>query len=405
MTFPSGSEARSAVLFPNMLVDNAEALDSDNRLQRISFGLDGWHACFAYNYVESLNVFGSPSESLSKALDTARYDFARDEPFEPHDVYVVNDLGTLVDFEVDGRQYTIFAGWRTRSGSRDRLDVQVQLIGTITFPEPVDLETATDACWDWRRYFNQMAMASLPFTGMAVAATTDPMSPRGNLYLPNERGSSSRRTDRRADSYHMPMNQWHERIEAGEAMRSWLARQEDRRVFRAALDRVLARPGHVAIEDAVALCAGVDSLAELSTRESLPRQVLNEMAEAAIAAAAASGLQLDANRVRGLLGSLQNEDLRRRLKRLAEIAAPETDQELVDRWIEILLPIRLFGAHGRTPATDNDLIAGPAVEALMALCARYDLQSAGIPSRGANGARSQPCLQWDEALLSLNMCQ
>ena len=404
MSFPSGSETRSAVLFPNMIVDNADALDADNRLRSISFGLDGWNACFAYNYIETLNVFGSPSESLRTALDSARYDFFREEPLSPDEVYVVNDLGKLVNFEANGLQYSIYAGRRTRHG-RNRLNIEVKLVGTIDFPEAVDLETATDACWDWRRYFNQMAMATLPFTGMTVAATTEPSSQRGNLYLPNERGPIVGRKETRTDPHHMPMNQWHEREAAGEAMRRWLTHQEERRVFRAALDRVLARPGHVAIEDAVALCGGVDSLAELSIRGTLPREALDKMTEAAIAAAVASGLSLEPGRVRGVLGSLQSENLRQRLRRLAEIAAPEADSELVGQWIEVLLPLRLFGAHGRAPATDHDLIAGPAVQALAALCARYDLQQAGVPNRGANDARSQPCLQWDEALMALQICQ
>lgn len=211
MSFPSGSELRSAVLFPNMLVDNADALDSNNRLRSISFGLDGWNACFAYNYIETLNVFGSPSVSLRTDLDSARYDFACDEPFAPDEVYVVNDLGGLVNFEANGLQYSIYAGRQTRHG-RDRLDIRTKLVGTIEFPEAVDLETATDACWDWRRYFNQMAMATLPFTGMTVAATTEPTSQRGNLYLPNERGPISRRQDTKTDPHHMPMNQWHGRV-------------------------------------------------------------------------------------------------------------------------------------------------------------------------------------------------
>lgn len=404
MTFGRGDEPRSATLFPNFVVDRAEGLDADGRCRKISFGLDGWLACFAYNYFETLDFSGPVAESLRETLETARHAFARDEPFLPHEVYVANHFGTLVDFEVEGRRYSIFARIR-HSGSRHRLNNQVQVIGSIEFPEATDLDAATDACWDWRRYFNQMAMAVLPFTGMSVAASREPQARLGNLYLPNGTRSLSAGELRAPHASDMPLNRWDDRVAAGEAMRSWLSRVEERRFFRAALDRVLARPGHIAIEDAVTLCAGIETLSELSTREGLPTAVLDAMVTAALGAAADGGLQLDASRVRGVLGSLQNDDLRRRLRRLASIAAPDTQQDVVERWIAVILPLRTLGAHGRRPATDHDFIAGPAVAALAALCARYDLQSAGVPDRCASGAANVPRQNWQQALMGLRSLQ
>lgn len=127
------------------------------------------------------------------------------------------------------------------------------------------------------------------------------------------------------------------------------------------------------------------------------------MAEAAVSAAAAADVEVDLLRVRGLLGSLQNDDLRRKLRRMASVAAPETETVATESWINVVLPLRLFGAHGRTPAVEQDHIAGPAVEGLTALCARFDLQSAGVPDRAREHARSMPRLKWDEALRSLAM--
>lgn len=400
MSFPSGSDTRSATLFPNFVVDDAAGLDAAGRCQRISFGLDGWLSCFAYNYIETLDFWGDEGHPLIEPLRASRYGFARADPFAPHQVHVVHNFGTLTEFEVEDRGYSIFGGLR-HSGGSTRLDEQVGLIGTITFPEPLGLDAATEACWTWRRYFNQSAMSVMAFTGMSVAAATGPGAPCGNLYLPNERASPTRR--RSGDLRRMPLSQWEERHAAGEAMRAWLAREGERRYFRAALDRVLARPGHVAIEDAVALCAGLDTLPELSTKESLPRSVLDAMTTAAVEAAANADVELDPARVRGLLGSLQNDDLRRRLRRLASLAASETEQEDVERWIEIILPLRLFGAHGRMPKTDHDLVAGPAVEALAALCARFDLQNAGVPDHTSDGSRSLPRREWDQALMALRI--
>ena len=402
MTFPGvGSSSRTAQYFPNMLVDNAEAVDAEGRVRSITFALDGWHDCFAYNYVETLDLCGSETPELSAALEAARHDFAREEPFVPEAVYLLHDLGMLVDFEANDLHYSIFAGRYERFGRGDMIDVRLGLLGTIIFPAAVSLDTATDACWDWRRFFNQMAMAPMAFTGMAVAASESPRAPRGNLYLPNQRCNSGWQRRRRSEAYHMPLNQWPERELLGQAMQTWLERQGERRVFRAALDRVLARPGHVAIEDAVALCAGVDTLIELSSRSPFPAGVLDAMTNAAVMAAGEQRCAVDQARVRGLLGGLQNDDLRRRLTRVASIAAPETPSENAARLIELVIGLRLFGAHGRQPSQDNQMISGPAVEGLAALCARYDLQEAGVPDHGSNGARSLPLLRWDEALMSI----
>lgn len=257
MSFPSGGDIRSATYFPNFVVDDADGLDADGRCRRISFGLDGWQSCFAYNYIETLDFFGDRKHPLIEQMKAARYDFAKDDPFAPHHVYVVNNFGTLVDFEIDGVNYSICAGMR-HSGGRDRLNDKINLIGTITFLEPLALGAATEACWTWRCYFNQMAMSVLPFTGMSVSATAAPATPRGNLYLPNERSPASRL--RSGDLRNMPLSSWDDREALGEAMRVWLTREGERRYFRAALDRVLSRPGHAAVEDVVALCSGVSSL-------------------------------------------------------------------------------------------------------------------------------------------------
>lgn len=403
MTFSSRSEVRSGRYFPNMLVDDARAVDDDGRVRSISFGLDGWHNCFAYDHVETLDVFGPPTPELRSALEAARYEFKRDDPFEPQQVYLVHNLGTLVEFEANDLRYSMFAEHRGSFGGGDAIDVRFALIGTITFPEPVDLGAATDACWDWRRFFNQMAMGTMLFTGMAVAATDDPLAPRGHLYLPNER--SERKTERRhgADAYHMPLNRWPEREALQAAMQAWMRRQRQRRVFRAALDRVLARPGHVAIEDAVALCAGIDTLAELTAKAPLPPGVLDAMAAAAVAAADGMACAVDPKRVRGLLGSLQADDLRRKLVRLAALAAPEAPEEDAARLIELVIGLRLFGAHGKLPSQHNNLIHGPAVEGLAALGAGYDLQQAGVPDQVSNGVRSVPRMRWDEALIAIRM--
>lgn len=405
MTFPQGSDVRSATIFPNIVVNDARGLDDQGRCQQIEFSLDGWEACFSYNFFETLDVFGTPSDALRSSLEAARFDFQRDEPFEPYQVFFANNLGTFIEFEANDRRYAISARTSQSLGNNDRLSGRALIVGRIIFPEPVDLEVATDACWEWRRFFNQMAMSEIPFTGMAVAATADRRARRGSLYFPNERPSATRRSRRRADGYYMPLNTWSEREQMSEAMRNWLAQDGDRRFFRAALDRVVARPGHVAIEDAVALCAGIDTLSELASRESLPRPVLEAMANAAVAAAAEGNVEIDPLRVRGLLGSLQNDDLRRRLRRLVSLAAPEVEADVMDRWIDVIIPLRLFGAHGRTPATDQDHIAGPAVEGLAALCARFDLQGAGVPDHRRDHARSLPKMGWDEALLALAIDQ
>jgi hypothetical protein len=398
MSFPIEGDARSVTLFPNMVVDDAAGLDEAGRCRRISFELDGWLACFAYRYIETIDPKDGKDPSLVEGLRSSRYASFRDDPFNPQRVHVVHDLGTLVEFEVDGRGYSVFAGVRYEGG-RTRLNDRVSLIGTITFAEPLGLDDATEACWAWRRYFNQAAMSIMPFTGMSVAASTESRAPRGNLYLPSERSSLplKRRSDRRG----MPLSRWEERQALSETMRLWLMEERERWYFRAALDRVLSRPGHVAIEDAVALCAGLDTLSELSTKETLPKSVLNTMASAAVAVAADADIELDPGRVRGLLGSLQNDDLRRRLRRLAALAASETEEADVERWIEIILPLRLFGAHGRIPKTDHDLVAAPAVAALAALCARYDLQSAGMPDHEDDGSPSLPSREWEQAMSDL----
>ena len=404
MSFPSRTnDSYSIKLFPNIVIDNADAVDIEGNVRCISFRLESWEKLFPYNYFEAMDIFGNITESQKKELEKFRYEFNKKEPFSPFNIYVFNDLGTIIEFQIDGRRYSISTEVRQSFGSRDRLDGQVRMIGTITFPHPVNLDHATDTCWDWRRFFNQLSMGAFPFAGMAVSAGIGPTSPWGNVYLPLERSTKLRRSSRSADAYHMPWNQWNERAAAGEAMQAWLKCQEKRSFFRAALDRVLARPGHVAIEDAVALCAGIDTLPELSSRDSLPTAVLDSMTQAAVSAAAKENFALDDVRIRGLLGSIQNDDLRRRLRRLGSIAAPEVSEDALERWIDVIVPLRVFGAHGRIPKTDNNLIEGPAVDALAALCARFDLQSAGVPDELSNNSFTLPRKEWDESLMIMDM--
>lgn len=400
MSFPTDKKRRSATYFPNMIVDDATAVNDDGKVRSITFALEGWDACFAYNYVEQLDVYGNPPEMLRAAMEASRYDFMLDEAFAPQQVFVINGLGTIVDFEVEGRHYSIVAGQRDCVGWSE-LSLESILLGTIQFPEYVDLDTATNACWDWRGYFNQMTMSELPFVGMSVASELETAAPQGSLYLPFERTVDLVGKKEPRHAFNMPLNRWIERNAASEAMRKWLGQQNDRKIFRAALDRVLSRPGHISTEDAVALCAGIDTLAALNSRESLPDGVLDAMTAAAVAAVEKMKLTINRDRVRGVLSMLQNDGLRQKLRKLVKIAVPKPDSSEVEKWIAILLRLRNFGAHGRLPASNIELLAGPAVDALAALCVCFDLKDAGVPDVNADQRRSNSRLKWEQSLFAL----
>jgi hypothetical protein len=273
----------------------------------------------------------------------------------------------------------------------------------IEYTAPVAISAAINDAWYWRRLFNQMSMTRLRFTGLAVRASRDPAAICGNLYLPSAAEDLRRDEPAKAEAYYMPLNRWAERERLANAMARWLAAEEPRKMFRASVDRVLENTGQqIVLQDVVELCSGIDSLDELDDASGqLPREVLAEMAAAAAHAAGAKGKTVEDERIRGVLGNLGRRSPRARLRQLTSTLDPPVSEEDFDRLWRLVGRYRQAGAHGVRLGEEADLQVAPTIEALAALCARYDLESAGVPNRTASDAPSMPLVTWRRAMTEI----
>src|SRR5262249_33654172 len=141
---------------------------------------------------------------------------------------------------------------------------------------------------------------------------------QGHLYLPNnaeQPPSGGQRVQLWAGN--APLNRWEQRDALAKALRSWLAHEPDRESFRGSIENVSReRQRRISLDDVTILCAGIESLVELSSNSGLTKEQVRILADAAVAAASANELPIPEGRVRGLMGSLRHEGLPQKLRAL-----------------------------------------------------------------------------------------
>ncbi|MDR3530009.1 MAG: hypothetical protein P4L90_05575 [Rhodopila sp.] len=323
--------------------------------------------------------------------------------FTPREVYVVHAFPVFFAFRVEDRSYQVGAGGRSSGGHWNRIDERIYPVASIAFDAPVNIETALDRVWEWRRFFAQMAMLPLPFEAISVQGSLDDSAPSANLYLPNLKRRAHKVTGFNGLSPHqLALNLWPDREHLGETMREWLSRDAVRRGFRVRLGRVIERMNRrLDPIDLVELGSAVDSLDELATGTSLPADVLNAIVDAAHTAATAAKTDIGRNRVSGLLGTLQRPSLATRFAALGATLSPLIGEEGAALLARSASKIRNASAHGGALNDQIQPRLSSTVEALTALCARFDLETCGVPCRSSSNARTIAPRRFDEGLEQL----
>jgi hypothetical protein len=397
------TEAHSAAIFPNVVIDNINGLSPERRVQRIQFRLKGMHHFFHYQLAEALRGYQITSDQV-ETLRAMRYSPERESNiFAPSQVYVVHEFPAFVNFRVEDRAYQVWSGGSFSGGNWDRIAARTYPVGEIAFDEPVTIETALDRIWEWRRFFTQMGMAHIPFEAISVSGSLDERAPSANLYLPNLKRRPKLAKGRYALSpRNLAFNFWADREQLGEAMRVWLGLDSERRGFRARLDQVIERMNtRTDTRDLVDLGSAVDSLNELSPVSVLPAGLLDSMVNAAHFASEQANAGIGRNRISGLLGSLQRPSLAMRFSNLGGFVTPALNRDEASLLARSATTIRNASAHGGAVSEQIQPRVSPTIEALTALCARFDLESCGIPSHSSANARTTTKIRFDEGMEQL----
>lgn len=379
---PSRDDAEvESAIFPNFIAFGAEHLTATGQVTSISFTATGLIDFFHYEVIEWQSMYRA-TPAIKKALQKLRKrerKYPREyEFFAPESLYLTHRLPRVMEFRVADRKYSIFVGLHHSSGYTSQ-NMRAVPHATIEFDQPMTIESALDHAWDWRRFFTQLAMQPLPFESISGRARRRPAG-YADLYLPHfEEKPPSRRGMFGFHAGVAPFNQWKDRRRLAAAMKGWLEKQPERRVFRACLEQVIRESQEYSSADHVLkLAAGIDGLSELDSASSYSKKDVKTLVQGALSAAQEAQIEIDESRVQGLLGMLRKQNLSRRLQSLAKTVAPllTEDPEIVFRAVQA---IRNATAHGSSGIEASMPKVSPATYALAAICAIWDQQTSGMP--------------------------
>jgi len=377
-----------STIYPNLVAFSAEALTAEGKAHRISFTTRSLGDFFNYEVVEWQSLRGA-SDTLLEALEQVRtlektysrtYEF-----FSPKSLYLVHELPPVLQFRVEDRTYQIEIG--TFSGLHwNAARVSAWPIASIHFDKPVSISEALDHVWEWRRFFVQLAMEPLPFEAITLGSTQaeDTDSASADLYIPGLKEKVPQKNQ--AFAFYaglVPHGAWKDRARFADVMKGWLERLPKRRMFRAKLDQVVcSMQDSIELDHILALAAGLESLDEFD-RTIYANSDIDVLAEGACAAAEAARLDVDPDRVRGVLGLLRKQNLRRRLEALWSANASVVGTCDGAKLIKYAYGYRNSSAHpsGSATALPRHLFA--VVQALASLCVLWDLTSSGLDAAEA----------------------
>jgi hypothetical protein len=394
------ADAHVASIYPNIVVDDVRGLTSDGTVQIVQFQLKGLHNFFYYDFTESLRGFGATPDQV-EALRSLRYKSGDDDgPFAPREIYVVHDFPVLIDFRVEDRVYQVWQGGRFTHGSVVSVNATTYPVASIAFDHPVDIESALDRVWEWKRFYAQMAMSPLPLEAIAVCGSLDVKAPTANLYLPNiDQHPVEADGPNKLSPRHLALNFWKDRQALSDCMARWLVAENDRRRFRVRVDRVIERMNRrVDPNDLVEIGSAVDSLSALAANSPLPDGVLSKMVDAAHAVSEEGKAGIDRDRINGLLGGLRRPSLVKRFTGLGVGIDPPLEKKDADLLAKTAAQIRNASAHGGAISNQIQPRVAPAIEAITALCVRFDLETCGFPSRSSADARVMSKVRFDDGL-------
>lgn len=371
-------------VFPNIVVLDAEPLLPEGNVREITFSLEGLNDVFCYEIAERQSLYRA-NPDVKKLLRGLR-DIERPYPrryayFKPDDVFLIHRLPRVLRERVADRLYEIFVDHVQRR-RHHTLTIEPVVHATIRFDAAVTLTHALDEVWSWRRFFQQLAMRPLAINVVRCRFQTGRRDRWSYVYLPNlDR-------ERVADDFgicpfgphNVPYGEWRDRGKFAAAMRTWLEKDERRRLFRVRLDRVLEQMEEISSPKLVAdLCSAIETLEELRAPSELKDSDLSLMIDAAAHEGAKISPPVPRDRIEGLLGLLRHQSLSQRLKALSAALETDVPKDLARQVIQHARELRTFEAHGGAWDEMRAPLVAPTLDMLAAMCVLWDLTTSGLP--------------------------
>ena len=375
-TYGVSRTAFEETIFPNIVIFNGKQLGEGAFVNSITFSFAALRCFFYYQYFEWISLHRATKTDLDTIKKLRRRGpRGSSDFFRPTELYVLHRPQRLFTFAANDQTYSAFAGLSALGPSWNNIQVQAQVYATIKFAKSTTIDEAIDRVWQWKRFFEQIALQPFSVDALSVRLKSTSSGIAADVYLPNVGPE-----DAEIHPGDLPLNRWKDRSQLVNAMRAWLLKDDARRLFRATAARVIDRSRkRISIDDVVSLCAGIESLAELGENPSISPAQIDALAAAAQAAAATHSIEVDSNRIKGVLGLLQHQSLPRRLKLLAKKLQPSVSKRDGELIADAVRDLRKVAAHGQAlPKTVHPKI-GPAVEALLGLCVLYDLTTCSVP--------------------------
>src|SRR3569833_2670460 len=333
-------------IFPNVVVFNAQFLEEEACINRISFSFPAMKFFFHYQFMERFGVHNADI-TLMETIEILRKKKNRKSDFSnPTELYIVHHPeDDLLNFEIDGRQYSVSLTTRTNGLAMNQIDVVAEPIGTIAF------------VLECRRFIEQKTKTTKNKTTVSVRSPKSPPYQSSDVYLP-----IVDKTMCDIRPYEIPLNRRENSNELAKVTREWLLQEDTRRIFRVSLSRVIERSRHCeSLDDIVTMCAAIESMSELKEPSSLLPAHIEIISNAAVSEANKHNIAIDSTRLTGALKLSENQSLPRQLKVLTAMLPAALPKKDVDRVMKVVLDLRKVAAHGRAGPGGAGPGGGPTV--------------------------------------------
>lgn len=395
--FNASSKIRfhNARIFPNYVIENANHLDNQRRVNAIYFTIEDSTNFFDYKYIDWIEksdnkeLFDNISNYCTDIGDISYY----------NEIFAINGYPEFFSFSIGGARYSVHAGFK-RSFNFHCIDHKIFAVASIRFEESVEFKIALRSAWSWLRLFSQQVMYPYSFERLSVSGPQSRVS--CDVYLPNEIGKSPPTNPHyKPDYLKVCFNQWDEREKAANAHMRWLIAHEKRQAFRSRVDRVIQNFAiRTETRDIVELAAAIDGLSELDEIANPPFAIIDLMANSAFETSLENGGNFSLERIRGTLGNLTRASLTKKINSLCQQAGiPLTQRELLAKKASRL---RHKIAHGAASADQLIASARPTIEALLCACINFDLRTSGFSLTASSGQKTIPKQRFDDALEELS---
>jgi hypothetical protein len=375
--------AHETKIYPNVIAFGASAINADGSVAMVAFTLEKLSSFFDYQVFERLSLYKLGDKKLEELRALRKEQGGGDQDdhdfFAPTEVHLTHRVPRFLKFRVGQRIYEVFGAGRSQSGwASVKMESWPRAI--IKFDTPVSIDTALDYVWEWRRYFESMAMEAMQPLEISVAGSKKSRAATAELYLPGLEPQPPSSETFGFWKGHIPLRTWKERRALSAAMKAWLDKGEERRAFRAAINKVLRRHRRrVIVQDIVTLCGGIESLEELKVpNNEISSDDVQALTSGAYAVAASAGIKVTEQRLKGLLGMLRMQSLQGKMKLMADAVqslAPSDDCDVI---VKAAMRLRNAAAHGQEVSRMLSPDTAPTIEGLLALCVFFDLLTSGV---------------------------